>query len=75
MLENESQVLVEVKASGLIFADIYTRQGLIREICPPFVMGLECSGTIIKKGSDVTLLKVGFLSFYWVFSISNNKHS
>ena len=57
-LENDSQVIVDVKASGLNFADIYTRQGLTRETPPPFIMGLECSGVVTKVGEKVTKLKV-----------------
>jgi len=58
-LENDSQVIVDVKASGLNFADIYTRQGLTRETPPPFIMGLECSGVVTKVGEKVTKLKTG----------------
>jgi len=56
-LENQCQVIVEVKASGLNFADIYMRQGLTRETSPPFIMGLECSGIITEVGLEVTKLK------------------
>ena len=40
------------------FADIYTRQGLVREGNLPFVMGLECSGLVTNIGSHVTNVKV-----------------
>jgi len=58
-LENDHQVIVEVKTTGLNFADIYTRQGLIRETPPPFIMGLECSGVVTKVGEKVTKLETG----------------
>ncbi len=58
-----------MKACGLNFADIYTRQGLVRnEPGPPFIMGLECSGLVVSVGSKVENLKVSavvkWLSFF-----------
>lgn len=40
------------------FADIYTRQGLVRDKDLPFVMGLECSGIVLEVGDEVTRFKV-----------------
>lgn len=55
----DGQVLVKVKSCGLNFADIYTRQGLVRdEPGPPFIMGLECSGVVAGVGAKVENLKV-----------------
>lgn len=54
----ENQVVVSVRACGLNFADIYTRQGLIREKKPPFILGLECAGVVEELGKQVTHLKV-----------------
>ncbi|KZS06865.1 Synaptic vesicle membrane protein VAT-1 [Daphnia magna] len=56
----DSQAVVKVRSCGLNFADIYTRQGLVRnEPGPPFVMGLECSGVVVGVGSKVENLKEG----------------
>lgn len=50
---------LEVKCCGVNFADIYTRQGLVRnDPGPPFVMGLECSGVVLSVGDEVLDLKV-----------------
>lgn len=52
-------MLVMVKSCGLNFADVYTRQGLIRdEPGPPFIMGLECAGLVVRVGAKVENLKV-----------------
>jgi NADPH:quinone reductase-like Zn-dependent oxidoreductase len=48
------EVLIRVKASGLNFADILSRQGLYPDSPPkPCVMGYEVSGTIEEVGDDV----------------------
>ena len=48
--------------SGLNFADIAQRQGLYPSPRkPPFIPGLECSGTIEELGEGVTGLEVSFL--------------
>ena len=57
-IPDKMQVHVQVEACGINFADIYTRQGLVRDKTPPFVMGLECAGVISQCGSQVTELKV-----------------
>lgn len=60
----ENQVLVEVKSCGMNFADIYTRQGLVRnEPGPPFIMGLECSGLIVMVGSNIQNFQVNVTRF------------
>lgn len=54
------QVLVNVAAAGVNFADIYAREGrppYRRE--PPFVPGSEGAGTIAGLGPDVTGFAVG----------------
>ena len=56
-----NQVVVVVKACGLNFADIYTRQGLIRDMQPPFTLGLECAGVVKEVGQQVTQLKVSLV--------------
>jgi len=61
-LPQPGQVLVEIKACGMNFADLYTRQGLFRSADlpkPPFVMGREAAGQIQKIGEEVDAFKVG----------------
>jgi NADPH:quinone reductase-like Zn-dependent oxidoreductase len=40
------------------FSDLYTRQGLLRELQPPFVLGTECAGEVTAVGALVTHIKV-----------------
>lgn len=54
----EGHVEVKVEYAGVNFADIYTRQGLIPNRKFPFVLGLECVGTITALGISDTNLKV-----------------
>jgi NADPH:quinone reductase len=54
------QVLVDVAAAGVNFADIYAREGrppYTRE--PPFVLGSEGAGTVVVLGAGVTGLAAG----------------
>jgi NADPH2:quinone reductase len=54
------QVVVEVAAAGVNFADIYQREGVggyRQEL--PFVPGTEGAGTVIAVADDVTALAVG----------------
>ena len=54
------EVLVEVAAAGVNFADIYLREGVggyHRE--PPFVLGSEGAGTVTAVGEGVTGLSTG----------------
>lgn len=54
------EVAIDVKASGLNFADILCRLGLyVNAPPPPFVPGLEVAGTIAAVGPGVTDLKPG----------------
>lgn len=54
------EVLIDVKFSGINFADIYMRLGMYKDAPPkPFVPGYECSGIVLAVGSDVTRLQVG----------------
>jgi len=54
-----SEVTIRVALSGVNFADIMRRRGGYRGGPPPFVPGLDCTGTIVAVGSAVTELKVG----------------
>ncbi|XP_077978057.1 synaptic vesicle membrane protein VAT-1 homolog isoform X2 [Glandiceps talaboti] len=56
----EGEILIEVKACGLNFAEIGARQGLYTPLPTlPLVMGLECSGIVLKLGKGVEEPKVG----------------
>jgi alcohol dehydrogenase len=57
---SENEVTVRVKAIGLNFADIFAIQGLYSATPKEsFVPGLEYSGIIIKKGSEVKEFNTG----------------
>lgn len=50
----ENEVLIEVEAFGLNYADVMARNGLYREAPPlPCVLGYEVVGKIIETGSSV----------------------
>jgi synaptic vesicle membrane protein VAT-1 len=56
----KDQVVIEVKAAGLNFADILARQGLYPDgPAKPCVMGYEVAGTVQAVGSDVDPETVG----------------
>ncbi|XP_044252656.1 synaptic vesicle membrane protein VAT-1 homolog isoform X2 [Tribolium madens] len=52
-------VEVKVEYGGVNFADLYTRQGLMHNKKLPFVLGMECVGTVAAIGAENTHLKVG----------------
>jgi NADPH2:quinone reductase len=53
-----NQALVEIKAAGLNFIDVYFREG--RYPTPlPFVVGQEAAGVVSEIGAEVTDVKVG----------------
>jgi threonine dehydrogenase-like Zn-dependent dehydrogenase len=51
-------VRVAVAVCGLNFSDLYTRQGLLRNKQPPFVLGIECAGEVTAVGASVTHISV-----------------
>jgi len=53
------QVTIKVSLTGVNYADIMRRRGGYRGGPPPFVPGLDCVGTILAVGREVTDLKVG----------------
>ncbi|KAJ3617498.1 hypothetical protein MTP99_007211 [Tenebrio molitor] len=53
------KVEVKVEYGGVNFADLYTRQGLMHNKELPFVLGMECVGTVSAIGEARTDLKVG----------------
>src|SRR6185369_14579074 len=53
-----NEALLEVKAAGINFIDVYFREG--RYPAPlPFVAGQEAAGIVTEVGSEVTNLEVG----------------
>jgi NADPH2:quinone reductase len=54
-----SEVLIEQKAVGLNYIDIYYRTGLYKAPGFPFIIGSEGAGIVTALGSDVTSLAVG----------------
>ncbi|MBE0573198.1 MAG: zinc-binding dehydrogenase [Ignavibacteriaceae bacterium] len=57
---SENEVTVEVKAIGLNFADLFAIQGLYSATPKgSFVPGLEYSGIIIRKGTNVNEYSIG----------------
>jgi NADPH:quinone reductase-like Zn-dependent oxidoreductase len=78
--ENE-EVLIEVEAFGINFADVVARLGLYRE-CPPLpaVVGYEVVGKIMKIGASVDGLEIGdrvvaftFFGGYATHVVTNQK--
>jgi NADPH2:quinone reductase len=56
----KDEILIEMKAVGVNFADIYRRKGnyhLAGE--PPYILGYEGSGIVSKIGESVTDFKIG----------------
>ena len=53
------QVLVEVRASGVNFAETRMRAGTYSGQELPFVMGMECAGVVAECGDDVGEFKPG----------------
>ena len=54
------EVLLEVEAAGVNFADIlWVRGGYLERIEPPFVPGMEAVGRVRKLGEGVSGIEVG----------------
>jgi len=61
-IQNENDVLIQVKAVGVNPIDMKIRMGLMKEIRPvemPFIPGGEASGIIVAVGGGVSKFKVG----------------
>ena len=57
---SKDEVLIEVKAAGINFAELEMIRGRYPATRPlPFTMGFEASGIVADLGSRVTNLKVG----------------
>lgn len=49
---------IKVQLCGVNFSDIYTRQGFLRQLKTPRVLGVECYGTIEAIGNEVNNFQV-----------------
>jgi NADPH2:quinone reductase len=57
---NSNQVLIQVAAASVNFADTMARKGLYHGAGkPPFIPGLDVTGTIVAVGENIQNLKVG----------------
>lgn len=54
-----NDVLVQLKATGVNFIDIYTRTGLYKPIRYPFIPGKEGSGIVMSVGANVKNIRPG----------------
>ena len=49
----QHEVQVEIKYSGINFADIMSRIGIYTtRLKPPYILGMEIAGVVIKTGAD-----------------------
>ncbi|XP_050440447.1 synaptic vesicle membrane protein VAT-1 homolog isoform X2 [Adelges cooleyi] len=55
----DNDVRVRVELCGNNFSDIYTRQGFLRQLTTPRVLGTECFGTVESIGNDVKNFQCG----------------
>lgn len=61
-INNENQVLIQVKAASVNPLDIKLRSGIMQEIRPvslPFVPGADVAGIVVATGEKVTQFKAG----------------
>ena len=61
-IQNENDVLIQVKAAGVNPIDMKIRMGFMKEIRPvemPFIPGGEAAGIIVAVGDSVSKFKVG----------------
>jgi NADPH:quinone reductase-like Zn-dependent oxidoreductase len=62
LIQNENDVLIQVKAAGVNPIDMKIRMGFMKEIRPvemPFIPGGEAAGIIVAVGTGVSKFKVG----------------
>lgn len=57
---NAGEVLLDIAACGLNFADLLMAQGVYQDTpAPPFTLGMEVCGTVIAQGAGVTSPAMG----------------
>jgi NADPH2:quinone reductase len=55
-----NEVLIEVKAAGINFAELELTKGRYRiPKTPPFIMGFEAAGLVVEVGSQVRHVRIG----------------
>ncbi|GBM52728.1 Synaptic vesicle membrane protein VAT-1 [Araneus ventricosus] len=66
----EDHIVVEIKACGMNFSDLYARQGIYthKGVKPPFVFGTEASGVVSEIGPNVTEFKIGDRVLCWNYA-------
>ena len=55
----QGQALVEIKAAGVNYTDVYTRTGLAHPPELPTIPGVEAAGVVVELGPEVTEVAVG----------------
>ena len=55
----QGQALVEIKAAGINFTDVYSRTGLAHPPELPTILGVEAAGVVVELGPGVTEVAVG----------------
>lgn len=70
-----TSVCVKVQLCGVNFSDIYTRQGFLRQLKTPRVLGAECYGTIESIGNDVNNFQYGdrVVCYVWTGGLFGEK--
>ena len=54
-----SEIVIEHRAIGVNYHDIYVRSGMYDTLTPPGIPGCEAAGVITAMGGDINHLKVG----------------
>lgn len=70
-----TSVCVKVQLCGVNFSDIYTRQGFLRQLKTPRVLGAECYGTIETIGNEVNNFQYGdrVVCYVWTGGLFREK--
>ena len=59
-LPAKGEVLLQIEACGLNFADLLMAKGTYQDTpTPPFTLGMEVCGTVLAQGDDVTAPAIG----------------
>ncbi|XP_060873691.1 synaptic vesicle membrane protein VAT-1 homolog isoform X1 [Metopolophium dirhodum] len=70
-----TSVCVRVQLCGVNFSDLYTRQGFLRQLKTPRVLGAECYGTIETTGNEVNNFQYGdrVVCYVWTGGLFGEK--
>lgn len=64
----KGEILIKVKATGITFSDLMTRQGMNdKSPKPPCVLGYEASGIVEELGEEVDSFKVRIFSHFYIY--------